>query len=100
MFRFNGIGTTIYGKREINPQDGSYIVTKWFTFLYFPIIPLGSYRVIKQKKNFLAGHPEYQMREAPRNVKQIIFTYLAWWSLPAVILAVGVLGAVVGPPPH
>ena len=55
MFRFNGIGTTIYGKREVNPEDGSYIVTKWFTVLYFPIIPLGSYRVIKEKQNFLAG---------------------------------------------
>jgi hypothetical protein len=35
MFRFNGIGTTIYGKREVNPEDGSYVVTKWFAILSF-----------------------------------------------------------------
>jgi|SRR5450432_2343367 len=94
MFRFNGIGTTIYGKREVNPEDGSYIVTKWFTLVYFPIIPLGSYRVIKAKKHFLAGFPEYQMTNAPLNVKQIIFTYLAWWSIPAALLLLALFGAV------
>jgi hypothetical protein len=62
MFRFNGIGTTIYGKREVNPEDGSYIVTKWFTVLYFPIIPLGSYRVIKEKQNFLERETELSRR--------------------------------------
>lgn len=94
MFRFNGIGTTIYGKREVNPEDGSYIVTKWFTVLYFPIIPLGSYRVIKVKQNFFAGSPKYQMREAPLSVRQIIFTYAAWWSIPAVLFVLGLIGAV------
>jgi hypothetical protein len=95
MFRFNGIGTTIYGKREVNPEDGSYIVTKWFTVIYFPIIPLGSYRVIKEKQNFLAGFPKYQMKNAQLSVKQIIFTYLAWWGIPVawffLVLIVAVL---------
>ncbi len=77
MFTFNGIGTRIYGKRDVNPADNSYIVTKWFTLLYFPIIPLGSYRVIKAKQKFLTGgFPKYQMTEAQLNRKQVIFTYL------------------------
>jgi hypothetical protein len=97
MFRFNGIGTTIYGKREVNPEDGSYIATKWFTFLYFPIIPLGSYRVIKAKKNFLAGFPEYQMSDAPLSVKQITFTYAAWWSIPVAVIVLALISAVMKP---
>jgi hypothetical protein len=94
MFRFNGIGTTIYGKRDLDPADGSYIVTKWFTFIYFPVIPLGSYRVIKEKQAFLAGFPKYQMREAPLNTRQIMLTYLAWWCIPAAILLLALLGVV------
>ena len=97
IFRFNGIGTTIYGKREVNPEDGSYIVTKWFTVLYFPIIPLGSYRVIKVKQNFFAGSPKYQMRDAPLNMKQIIFTYVAWWSIPVAMFFLALIGAVLKP---
>ena len=97
MFRFNGIGTTIYGKREVNPEDGSYIVTKWFTVIYFPIIPLGSYRVIKVKQNFFAGSPKYQMRDAPLSVKQIIFTYAAWCSIPAAMVVLVLIGAVLKP---
>lgn len=97
MFRFNGIGTTIYGKREINPEDGSYLVTKWFTLLYFPIIPLGSYRVIKEKQNFFAGHSKYQMKKAPPSVRQIIFTYMAWWGIPVALVFLGLIGAVLKP---
>jgi hypothetical protein len=46
-FTFQGIGTRFYGQREFEP-DGSYITTKWFVFLYVPIIPLRSLRVIDQ----------------------------------------------------
>jgi hypothetical protein len=84
-------------KGRVNPEDGSYIVTKWFTVLYFPIIPLGSYRVIKEKQNFLAGFPKYQMRDVPLSVKQITFTYLAWWSIPVAIIFLALIGAVLKP---
>jgi hypothetical protein len=97
MFTLNGVGTTVYGKREVNPEDGSYIVTKWFTVIWFPIIPLGSYRVIKVKKKFLAGFPEYQMTRAPLSVKQITFTYLAWWGIPVALLLLALIGAVLKP---
>jgi hypothetical protein len=92
MFTFNGIGTTVYGKRDLNPADGSYIVTKWFTLVYFPVIPLGSYRVIKEKQAFLAGFPKYQMWQAPLNTRQVMLTYLAWWSIPAAIVLLALLG--------
>jgi len=46
-FTFQGIGTRFYGQREFK-ADGSYITTKWFVFLYVPIIPLRSFRVVDQ----------------------------------------------------
>lgn len=86
MFTLNGIGTTIYGKRDVSPADGSYIAAKWFTLIYFPIIPLGSYRVTKVKQNCFAGFPKYQMTKAPLNVKQVALTYMAWWGIIVTLL--------------
>ena len=86
MFTFNGIGTRIYGKRDLNPADNSYIATKWFTLLYFPVIPLGSYRVIKAKQESFFAVQKYQMTKVALNVKQVIVTYLAWWAIPVLLI--------------
>jgi hypothetical protein len=48
----NGIGTRVYGKRDFR-TDGSFITTKWITFLWVPLIPLGSMRVRPSEKNTL-----------------------------------------------
>src|SRR5207249_731772 len=42
---FNGIGTKLYGKRNYDANTQSYISTLYFTFIFFPVLPLGSYRV-------------------------------------------------------
>jgi hypothetical protein len=44
-FTVNGIGTTYYGRRDIGP-DGSYVTTEWLVFVYVPVIPIRSYRVV------------------------------------------------------
>jgi hypothetical protein len=41
----NGIGTTYYGKRDFE-ENGSYITTEWVIFLYLPIVPVASFRVV------------------------------------------------------
>lgn len=41
---FNGTGTRIYGKRDFL-TDGSFVTTKWVTFLWVPLFPLSSMRV-------------------------------------------------------
>ena len=60
MQRVNGIGTTLYGKarrKELSPgraselqRNGyvshSYQAIKWFTVLWFPVVPLGTYEVV------------------------------------------------------
>ncbi len=74
----NGIGTTFYGKRDVEP-DGSYISTKWFIFLLLPIIPISSYRVLPNtsKMNFLTQITSYsRFEKVPFNKRQVINIYL------------------------
>lgn len=61
MQTINGIGTTIYGRakraelsgldRAAAEREGfvpvSYQVIKWFVVLFVPVVPLGTYRVMK-----------------------------------------------------
>ena len=85
MYSLNGIGTSLYGKRDVEP-DGSYVATKWFIFFLLPIFPLGSYRVWRGDTKatatlFLPGvKTEYRMVKSPLNWKQILLTYLVVWS--------------------
>ena len=44
-FTFNGIGTTYYGKRDIYP-DSSFVTTEWLVFVYLPLLPIRSLRVL------------------------------------------------------
>ena len=81
MLSFNGIGTKLYGKRDKNPADNSYTATKWFIFVFLPIIPIASYRVIKMPQKFLTlNFPQYQMRQIEMDWKQVGLTYLYVWG--------------------
>lgn len=40
----NGVGTMLYGSRD-RRDDGTYVATRYFTVLFLPVLPLGSYRV-------------------------------------------------------
>ena len=40
-----GTGTMYYGDSEYNRDDQSWVVTEWVTFMWIPILPLGSYRI-------------------------------------------------------
>jgi hypothetical protein len=42
----NGFGTTLYGRTDPNPLDGSHIATYYFVALFIPIFPIARYRVI------------------------------------------------------
>jgi len=49
---FYGIGTALYGHANYDTISNSYEVTKYFTVLAIPIIPLARYRVIKLGDNY------------------------------------------------
>lgn len=48
----NGIGAAFFGKEDYDVHSNSYITQHWFTILFFPIIPLGKYRVIHKDNKY------------------------------------------------
>jgi hypothetical protein len=85
MRSVNGIGTTLYGKREVSPSDGTYIATQWFIIFYLPIFPLASYRVRrgKTRPGFLLPSliTDYQLSRVRLNWRQVLNTYLVSWGI-------------------
>jgi len=76
---FNGIGTTFYGKKDID-HDGSFVTTKWFVIGFFPLVPLGSYRFLDAGTSgipFLSRSTQYEvLEELPLNLVQVLCVYL------------------------
>ncbi len=74
MLTFNGCGTTLYGRQEFNPADGTHFATLWITLLFIPLIPLREYLVRD------VGGGQYQFlgkvsfSQKTRRIRQIVFT--------------------------
>ena len=43
---YNGIGFTLYGCTDVDPETKSYTTTHYFTIFFIPIFPISRYRVI------------------------------------------------------
>ena len=79
--------TSAFGKTDFLP-DGSFVTTQWLSLFMIPIVPLGSFRVIKSKRS--PNHDRICER-TPLNAKQIALVYLflvlyACWLLFAPVL--------------
>lgn len=92
LYTVMGVGKTLYGKREVD-ADGSYVATKWFIYLFLPIIPLGSYRVWRGETTAsvtllisASATTQYRMVKVPLNKKQVITTYLVAYGIPIVAI--------------
>jgi hypothetical protein len=46
LFRLNGIGTSVCGKRDVDARTGAYVKTLVFTVAFIPIFCLAAYRVL------------------------------------------------------
>jgi hypothetical protein len=90
MYTLNGIGTTLYGKRHLTKKElremgievergNPYIATKWFVFLFIPLIPLSSWVVFAESKEegFLSSEKQYHMLPVNLNWNQV----LKGWSI-------------------
>jgi len=87
-YTFNGCGTRYYGERE-RAEDGSYITTEWITFVYVPLLPIRSYRVLPVGKgtNILIHRSQsYQTMRVPLCWTQVRDVYLV--ISPIVLLLV------------
>ena len=75
---FNGIGTSVYGKRSFQP-DGSYITTLWIVLGWVPVIPLKSFRVKEAGPEKLIpfgwSRPYYVLNKSRPDVRQVINIY-------------------------
>lgn len=61
-------------------SDGSYVTTKWFVFLFLPIVPIASYRVLENKVQGtiipMQIDTKYHMVQVNLHRGQILRTYL------------------------
>lgn len=87
----NGIGTAFYGEADLAP-DHSFITTEWIIFLLIPLVPLRSFRVVRDRAQstyaVVATVEGYRIVErVPLYKRQVLHTYLfilasfVWWAL-------------------
>ena len=86
MFTFNGIGTTLYGKKDLD-AEGWYTATKFFCVLFVPVIPLACYRVKRLASTGLLGFgsTQYEMYPIDADIKQARNIYLAAYIPLAIV---------------
>ena len=83
MTTINGIGTKLYGKKKI-ASDGSYQAIKWFVFIYMPIFPLKTYRVLEMQSFSSLNQEkdkaiEYKMFPINFDIIQALRTFTTFW---------------------
>ena len=86
-----GCGTMYYGALKREP-DGSFITTLWFSILYFPLIPIQSYRVLRGQESstwqgyIISSTTSFYIKEVlTLYAYQVILTYTFFCSF--VVLA-------------
>ena len=45
MITFNGVGASLYGSADADANDGTYVATLFFVFVFVPVFPIASYLV-------------------------------------------------------
>src|SRR6266850_1174348 len=52
LYRINGIGFGLYGKRDFDEETRTYVKTYCFSLLFIPIFALGAYRVADAQRGW------------------------------------------------
>lgn len=81
LFGINGFGLRLYGGRD-HRDDGTYVITRYVTALFVPLVPLDAYRVLSADEDswYFQG-------------KVDLSTVARWWRRLALV---GIVLAVVG----
>lgn len=84
MHTINGCGTSLYGKAEPDPADGTHIGTLFIVGVFAPLFPLASYLVLPAEKSGW-----YFLRKVPLNPKMRRWRQLtaAGMALAACVIA-------------
>jgi hypothetical protein len=95
---YRGIGKKFYGKsnyaHDSQFQIEEFDTTFWFVFLFFPVIPLRSYRLRRKYRSRwnIFGSKTYQMvHRIPRQWGQIFFTWIQAFIVLFVLQVLGKL---------
>lgn len=84
LYTINGIGSTLYGRRDFDSDTNTYVATLYFTFFFVPIIPLAAYRVKD------AGTNRYQFYgKVPLTRSAYIGPGIAWLLVIILIIVNG-----------
>jgi len=73
----NGFGVKYYGKADLWP-DGTFVQTKWIVVLFVPLIPLGSYRVLSERRAISGWGEvgkEFSQIKVPLHWRQVFTAY-------------------------
>ncbi|MCW8129491.1 MAG: serine/threonine protein kinase [Planctomycetota bacterium] len=82
----NGVGRKFYGSAEPCPDCASVIRTLWFTFIDFPLIPLGSYRYKPLGEEGMRSS-QFLARRTPLRWEQVFATWFVGVLVGGAILA-------------
>jgi tetratricopeptide (TPR) repeat protein len=52
LWTINGIGLTMYGKRDVDTETGTYVKTHCFSVLFIPVLAIGAYRVADAERGW------------------------------------------------
>jgi len=90
-YSINGIGTKYYGNRD-KATDGSYVTTEFIAFIFVPIIPLRSFRVVASSPaqwKFMGTSQKFQAVRIAMNWRQVLNVYLVPVCIFAALIAFG-----------
>ena len=82
---FVGFGTSYHGESDFAP-DGTFITTEWLVLLFFPILPLGSHRMlrlpdVRPDGTLFLGRKSCHVGRVPLNWPQVfrVYLFIPWW---------------------
>lgn len=80
-----GFGSRLVGKAN-KREDGSFTSTKWITLFFFPILPLGTYRISSKHHTITFGFGLSGTHKSDPlflDIRQVMLTYVLWLPLLA-----------------
>jgi hypothetical protein len=83
MVQVQGFGVSVYGKRDVDAETGTFVKTWCVSLLFIPIIALRAYRVAPAE-----GGAFYFLGREP------LSAFAKFWNILLIAAVLGVLGGV------
>ncbi len=94
MVTYNGVGTSLYGRGDVDAHDASYVATLFAVFFFVPVFPIGSYLVCDGERRGLRRSWTFMAR-VPLGSATYLWQRVAGIALVLVVLT-GVARAFIG----